>query len=377
MTSSSFSSRAIVFYLFSALGLVVTLLGGLLFASRRQIYYTWNPSEWKPHTKAFRPDGVLPTCSNVSFADVKTLYNIHDFETAVEIVRIHKAPVLFKKFLPNVEEIWSNIYELKKDAEITFTDIEIKAFGNTFYRGCKHHGTRQATMREVMSSATDSSSNNSLFASFIPFIDREAMEEILPGVPRDRFMLDSNFISNFKEDLVSSAFHAASAVTSYSIQLVGTKMWVFSNPLQMEKYNPITMPATIPSGASEADFFTENKEIPIVVEEAGDMLVFPPHWAHAVISKKGPNVMVNLREFRILDAIKANGFRIFQFVLLKMINRIKNRVEKREIFKRGFVNIPELANDLEKSYNAQHDFEGDLSFTDSGCKDFFIEKMYQ
>jgi hypothetical protein len=54
------------------------------------------------------------------------------------------------------------------------------------------------------------------------------------------------------------------------------------------------------------DIFSNNlyqESISVAVQEPGDMLFFPPLWGHTVITSKGPNVMLNLRQVSIMTAL--------------------------------------------------------------------------
>ena len=126
--------------------------------------------------------------------------------------------------------------------------------------GTKIYDTKEATLGDVLTSAFRGS-NRSLFASFVSFLDEETTKKAITGVPAKGFALDSNFVSNFKQDVLSTSFHAAPVVWSYSLQYLGTKMWIFISPKDHEKYTAISHPATIPLSGTEQEYFSSRKVI--------------------------------------------------------------------------------------------------------------------
>jgi hypothetical protein len=59
-----------------------------------------------------------------------------------------------------------------------------------------------------------------------------------------------------------------------------------------------------------------------VVQDAGDMLFFPPNWGHSVITKKGPNVMLNLRETAFGIGFMQMPWRILEAVAARFVSEI-------------------------------------------------------
>lgn len=262
--------------------------GFLAYHVVRQVSFCLNPESCGDvHEFARAPDGVMKTCNATQFQHVRTETGITDFARVLEIMDHYNKPVLFKNFMPT-ENMVSAM--LKHDKTLEFSDIKIKAFGNTFYKGLYSRGARYAKLSEVLDNITAEGSEGSegseseLFASFVPFLDEAAMADILPGIPLGRFQADSNFISNFGQDVLSTAMHSASCV-SYSFQAIGTKLWIFASPEDMEKMDAVSIPTNVPKGFSEAKYFAMQNNIPYVLVEDGDLMVFPPFWGHAVVSK--------------------------------------------------------------------------------------------
>jgi hypothetical protein len=253
-----------------------------LYLGRNHIKYILDPSKVDMYSRARGKDAVTANCDGVSFEEIRTVRNVHDFDEVVKISGSYDRPIIFKGFLKNVEEQWDGIYQSQKDTKLEFSDIKVVAFGNSFYKGLQVLGLRNESLGEVFSKVK---SDTSLFASFVPFMTTEVMKFALPGVSFDRFMFDTNFISNFNEDVVSTPWHAAAGATSYSMTYVGKKMWLFMDTYEYTDFNILHVPSPVPVGGTEKDYFNRGKPIKYVVTEPGDMLVFPPQWPHAVISK--------------------------------------------------------------------------------------------
>ena len=52
----------------------------------------------------------------------------------------------------------------------------------------------------------------------------------LPGFNMDKMVLEHAFISNFKEDTLTTPLHANSITSSMSVQFSGSKTWIFFPP---------------------------------------------------------------------------------------------------------------------------------------------------
>lgn len=82
---------------------------------------------------------------------------------------------------------------------------------------------------------SDQNTSTSIFASFIRFLDKEAIDIALKN-PTVKIHADTNFISNFEKDVLSTRFHSAQPINSYSVQLQGRKLWMFMDP-KVSKYS--------------------------------------------------------------------------------------------------------------------------------------------
>eukprot|EP00602_Paraphysomonas_sp_CaronLab_P001210 CAMPEP_0185019912 /NCGR_PEP_ID=MMETSP1103-20130426/2501_1 /TAXON_ID=36769 /ORGANISM="Paraphysomonas bandaiensis, Strain Caron Lab Isolate" /LENGTH=373 /DNA_ID=CAMNT_0027550477 /DNA_START=141 /DNA_END=1262 /DNA_ORIENTATION=- len=324
-----------------------------------------------PTKVAGSPDGITSTCNGNAFAHVKIVHNVHDMVTARKIAQRTKAPVLFKNFITDIDKKWDDIMGHHKDTEIDFTNMEIQSFGNTFLSGAKKSGTVHANVGDVLSMTEQ---NTSLFASFTSFLDESSIPMLTGDVSKHNmhFLLDSNFISNFHDDVVSTEFHAAFGVRSYAFQFLGSKLWVFMHPRDTEKYLTIVTPATMPIGGNEKQFFADIDEIPFAKSERGDLLVFPNHWQHAVLSTRGPNVMFNLRELTLLEALWTQPGRMVQAMLTLGYLKLSG-AGNRDLEDARFTY--NRLNPLEQAYADRRKNFVSTSASDSACKDFFVSIM--
>jgi hypothetical protein len=236
---------------------------------------------------------VGETCDDIIFKPVKTVRDIHDYASAREIIKQNAdGPILFKKYIesPAAEFAAMNL----QDTKLLFTVVNVTGFGNTWLGGLSPVGESHRTIEEVLNDKNSSQSTQTLYASFKPFLNVTTMAHSDKHVPIDA-LVDTNFVSNFPKDVLSTHIHAATLIDSYALQYLGRKIWIMMSPTDMEKYHPVSTPSTFLMKGSEKEHFSRTSPVPIVVQEEGDMLYFPPHWGHAVITKAGPNVMLNYR----------------------------------------------------------------------------------
>lgn len=318
------------------------------------------------------PESVTENCDGVMFSDVKTMRNVHDFERVDAVARAYDAPILVKGFLANSSQLWNDIYATQMKTPLEYATMELKGFGNAFVRGSVMVGQEKGTLETLINKVND---GLSYFAAFVPFMTHETTQMILPGVDASQFMFDHNFISNFDQDAVSTPFHAAAAATSYAVQLTGSKLWLFSEPCDFEDYNVIHMPAAIPVNSSEKDFLQSGKPVLLVVQEPGDMLVFPPHWAHAVITKSGPTFMLNFRKLDFFRSLRIHFWGTVQIMLATFLFRVTNINHDfgGQKQKEGYTLTSPTNNVIEKEFASG----GSSShLQDSGCKDYFSSLLH-
>lgn len=322
-----------------------------------------------PFVKAATPEGVLPTCS-VGFEEISTIRNVHTFDEVERIVANRMRPVLFKGFTNDVKGVWSYIEEHHKDAKLRFSHVKITSFGNMFMNGIEPHGDVTYTLHEAWNAATNNSSDESFFASFVPFLDKDSTSRALNGGRADRIKVDTNFVSNFQSDVLATHIHSAT-VNSFSVQLLGKKLWLFMSPQDMEKYEPISTPPPFLLGGSEADYFSSVSAVPYVLQEEGDLLYFPPLWGHAVITKAGPNVMLNMRETRPLKVLFDTPFRAIETMMSVVVSH--GGFGKRQPFSHAIYTGIQGA--LRRWQDQHRDVLPNRASPDTPCKGFFKELL--
>lgn len=168
-------------------------------------------------------------------------------------------------------------------------------------------GHVETTLGEAMSAASRND-GTSLFASFVTFLDKRGIEIAL-NYPNVDIITDTNFISNFAEDVVSSRLHAAVPIESFAMQLQGKKLWLFMPPSQTQQFSPIGHGPSFLTTGTEERYFASHRYVRAAVQEAGDLLYFPPQWAHAVVTQAGPNFMLNMRRLAFGMSLYINPFR--------------------------------------------------------------------
>lgn len=319
------------------------------------------------------PQGVHTHC-NYAQQHIRIVENVHSF-TGVRRV-IDKGwfgdgwePILFKKFLLNPEEKWKKVIQKHKDSPLMFSEVEIKSFGNVFLPGIRNFGKVEATLLEAVSEV-ERPSNRSFFASFAPFLDADTSKLIL-NMTDDEYksiLIDTNFVSNFKETVLATAVHSAVPPNSYGIQLMGRKLWVFLPPDEMESFDAINVGPTILFSGSEAEMADRSGRYIIAVQEEGDLLFFPPQWGHAVVTKSGINVMCNVREFAIAKSFFTYPRKVLEGLFAKFhlegfgspFNHARlNKAQQK------------MKSYLEPRYAAGSNFAP----PDSGCKDVWLEML--
>lgn len=109
--------------------------------------------------------------------------------------------------------------------------------------------------------------------------------------------VEQGFISNLQQSTVTAQLHCNPMTMSMAVQYVGTKTWLFfgdqeSNARDGWEIVPAPL-AAYPSHAPKA----KKMKYFLYTSQPGDVMFFPPSWSHAVVTHKGPNVMINFRQF--------------------------------------------------------------------------------
>ena len=280
------------------------------------IYIQYNLIDAIPNPMSHSRE-ISSTCDNVKFDHISVYHDIHDFVSAQKIVEKLDRPALFKGY---VKEPAARFASMGLDEKVVlFSEVEITSFGNIFLGGLSPVGSVNRTLGEVLNSDTDLSATKALYASFQSFLDIQTADPTIPT----NVMADTNFVSNFPRDVLSTHIHAAPLIDSFAVQYLGRKVWVMVAPEDMESYNPISSPATYVTRGSEKEFFSRTSPVLLAVQEEGDMLYFPPHWGHAVMTRAGPNVMLNYRVPAVNPFKQAKTARRFAEALTSaLINRL-------------------------------------------------------
>jgi hypothetical protein len=197
--------------------------------------------------------GVLESCDSTIFEESINVHQVHDFKTASKIAAELNVPVIFREFKQDHASVWEKLYAEHENDNLSQAKIEEMSFGNMFMAGTRTyiHNIRNVTVRQIL----DPANTDSYYASFASFLTLENVADVLGTIP-PTYHLDTNFISNFKRDVTASPIHSTTYVTSYSLQLVGQKIWVWAPPADMERIGAISAhTANYHYKGSEADYF--------------------------------------------------------------------------------------------------------------------------
>jgi len=263
----------------------------------------------------------LETC-DVAMQSVKTIYGVHDFATAATIIAAHKEPLLFKGYIKDPAAKWAAMEKTVADQPIPFNNMELNSFGNMWLSGNTLKDHSNYTIPEILAKKMDPDAKEAQYASFATFLDMSHPTLNDETVPTN-VLRDTNFVSNFPQDVLGTAIHGAPMAESFSIMYVGRKLWLMAPPHNMEKFDALSTPPTMLLKGSEKQYFdmlkTEGTPLHYAAQEEGDMLFFPPFWGHAVITKAGPNVMLNFRKMSLMRPFMNNPFRFFEAVMSSIV----------------------------------------------------------
>lgn len=255
----------------------------------------------------------LESCEGVAFQAVKTITGVHDYESASKIIATHTEPLIFKNYIKDPAKLWKRYEAALANKEIPFNIMELNGFGNMWLSGNTLTNHINATIPDILwNIPVDPDQKFAHYASFAAFLDLSHPDFQDETVPTNVFR-DTNFVSHFPQDVLGTPIHGAPMAESYSIQYVGRKLWAMAPPHHMERFDALSTPPTLLMKGSEKIYFDmlkkEGAPLYIAAQEEGDMLFFPPFWGHAVVTKAGPNVMLNFRRPSLLRPFIANPFR--------------------------------------------------------------------
>merc|ERR1719436_1745771 len=115
---------------------------------------------------------------------------------------------------------------------------------------------------------------------------------------------DHAFLSNTKQFLTTAFLHANPMTTSMAIQYVGKKTWFFIRAADFLSDDGFGAVPSAPLMVSKHAPKRSTMDVFLYTSEPGDILFFPPNYAHLVVTHSGPNIMVNYRKFHILNFLQ-------------------------------------------------------------------------
>lgn len=102
------------------------------------------------------------------------------------------------------------------------------------------------------------------------------------------------FTSNFPHEILTAPFHCA-PIDSISMQLLGSKTWLFVSPEDLNRFPNVPLPTSFNLPMTDEELLSKIKNIYVVKAEPGDLIYFGPNWCHAVYTSEGRNLMFTLR----------------------------------------------------------------------------------
>jgi hypothetical protein len=266
---------------------------------------------------AHRSD-VTQTC-DAAFAHIPTIHNVHTFEGMKKVIAANKNrdALLFKGFLLNPEKQWADIAQSHENVSLSFTTLNFTSYGSMWTAGVKSGEKVEMSLGEFLTAPQDPTSKTALYASFIQFLQSNVVVDAT-GKSIEEFIdvrADTNFLSNFPRDVLATPIHAAPLGNSFAFLYAGRKFWLMASPESMEKYHAINTPSTMLLSGSEKTYFTEEDQVLVADQEPGDLLYFPGHWGHAVVTKEGPNAMCVLREGSAVQSFMRQPWRTIEAVI--------------------------------------------------------------
>lgn len=245
----------------------------------------------RPFIKFNFNSDLHPDIKNKEFLKPIIHHDVHGFTEAMEIMKKADKPVLFKNLMPNSKDVGQRVLNrLVRENKTLNVGVYNVSGEFDFMRGSKftRAGIAKKQVSEVMRD------NSPYFASFEPFLERDEIHEIAGDVVSGKTLFDTNFMSHFNDTVVTAGIHGAAVITSWSLQMMGSKSWFLWSPEESRKmHNSWWARTTLNAWGGELEAYS--RPTYKLKVEAGDVLAFPPYWMHAVITHPGPNLMLNLR----------------------------------------------------------------------------------
>jgi hypothetical protein len=266
--------------------LISMIIGGIFFVFGPVIL------DFAPHT-LMRPwmrfpfgTNLYPNLESKQFLEIKVYENL-TMESVYEVVSSITEPVLFRGSIRESETIGRRIVDRLATSDKRYMSQRFQARPYDFFRGSRFEAGLSANISEVLESKYNE------YIGFEPLLTPEEGVELFGREDNGR-IVDHTFLSNFKETIVTTFVHGASVSTSWSYQMVGKKTWFlwgpsFATPFNAAWFCRVKLPG---QGDEFAIFSTPTIRVTV---NAGDILVFPPDWYHAVVTHRGFNVMTTFR----------------------------------------------------------------------------------
>ena len=227
---------------------------------------------------------ILPRSSFYKYK----LWKITPFEEALAMVIVSTQPYLFRNLVKNTDAVADMMIKRLRQTNETFRSQTYTQYPYDFMRGSNFALHPRITIDEALDP------ENNHYLSFEPFLIEEEIYELIGKEIGSKTHKDSNFIGNFKETIVTANTHGAPLGMSWAVQIQGKKTWFLWHPDVAYAMNGDWFARTVfPGGGSEAKLFSYPTYK--VVVNPGEVLTFPPHWMHTVITHAGPNILLNLR----------------------------------------------------------------------------------
>eukprot|EP01039_Chlorochromonas_danica_P004053 gene4054-4432_t len=146
----------------------------------------------------------------------------------------------------------------------------------------------------------------------------------IPDLNPKKMNFEHAFVGNFPEDKITAFTHANAVTSSMSMQFMGKKGWLFFSPdVMRNRENLDSFPGgavAVPSKGPDGPF-----EVYYLESRPGDIIFFSENWGHAVLTKKGPNFMLNFRKMEIGNMLR-RPFDWFNALYLALRYRPQHRL---------------------------------------------------
>ena len=151
-------------------------------------------------------------------------------------------------------------------------------------------------------------SSSNYYSSFAKLDDVHSVKTLFnainfTGIDFKKLNFEHAFISNLPRDRVTAQAHGNSATSSMAVQFIGSKVWLFFSPKAFRGHSFFNSFAgtgiVVPTQSPLEDY-----DVYRYVSQPGDVLFFGENWGHIVLTKAGPNFMMNFRKLELGNALR-------------------------------------------------------------------------